>query len=173
MTTKTESKKTKKIKPVAEEVSLAQAVETAVIAEPAVPSAEPVSEPVTQAMSEAAPAPVVEPAPAAAASEPVAEPAAPVEVVHVTLAETGGVVEPAKAKKARKPKLVRDSFTLPEADYALFAELKTRCLAQGVAVKKSELLRLGLVLLAELAPQALAERAQSLEKIKTGRPAKG
>lgn len=79
-----------------------------------------------------------------------------------------------KKKKdgAKKQKLVRDSFTLPEADYALFAALKARCLARGVEVKKSELLRAALRQLAGLDDVVLAAVMGEIEKIKTGRPSK-
>src|SRR5712692_8801527 len=46
-------------------------------------------------------------------------------------------------KSAKKAKVVRDSFTMPEADHGKLAELKSKCLAAGVSVKKSELLRIG------------------------------
>lgn len=79
-----------------------------------------------------------------------------------------------KKKKdgTRKQKQVRDSFTLPEADYALFAALKARCLARGVEVKKSELLRAALRQLAGLDDVVLAALMGEIEKIKTGRPSK-
>ena len=41
----------------------------------------------------------------------------------------------------RKPKLVRDSFTIPKTEYAAIDELKTRAIGLGTSVKKSELLR--------------------------------
>lgn len=77
-----------------------------------------------------------------------------------------------KAEKAPKVKLVRDSYTMPENDYANLALLKQRCLKEGVAAKKSELLRLGLQVLADLSPAELAAKISGLEKLKTGRPAK-
>ncbi len=80
--------------------------------------------------------------------------------------------KPVKAEKPAKIKLVRDSFTMPEADYAHLALLKKRCLEAGVAAKKSELLRLGLQVLAQLPSADLAQRIETLEKLKTGRPAK-
>ena len=79
-----------------------------------------------------------------------------------------------KAEKAAKPakiKLVRDSFTMPEGDYANMSLLKQRCLKEGVAAKKSELLRLGLSVLAALPATELARQIAALEKLKTGRPA--
>lgn len=77
-----------------------------------------------------------------------------------------------KPPKVKKPKLVRDSFTLPETDYALFATLKERALGAGVDVKKSELLRAALVALAKLEDEALLEAIAQVERIKPGRPKK-
>jgi len=47
-------------------------------------------------------------------------------------------VKESKAKKIvpKKPKLVRDSFTFPENDYALLAELKQRALKAGLRSKR-------------------------------------
>ena len=68
-------------------------------------------------------------------------------------------------------KVVRDSFTMPLADYALIGELKRRCLAVGVAMKKSELLRAGLVVLNRLPDGQLLQVVGAVEAVKTGRPA--
>ena len=75
--------------------------------------------------------------------------------------------KPAKAPKVR---LVRDSFTMPEADFALVATLKERALKNGRAAKKSELLRAGLQLLGQQSPAALVAALERLQPIKTGRP---
>lgn len=80
--------------------------------------------------------------------------------------------KPPKAEKPAKIKLVRDSFTMPEADYAKLALLKERCLEAGVVARKSELLRLGLQVLAQLPSSDLARQIETLERLKTGRPAK-
>lgn len=72
----------------------------------------------------------------------------------------------------KKPKLVRDSFTIPEADYALFATLKQRALSAGVDVKKSEILRAALAVLAQLDDAELVKSIGLVERIKTGRPKK-
>ena len=72
----------------------------------------------------------------------------------------------------KKPKLVRDSFTFPAADYALFGSLKQRALKAGHEVKKSELLRAGLAALAELSDSALLTAVQAIDRLKPGRPAK-
>lgn len=72
----------------------------------------------------------------------------------------------------KKAKVVRDSFTMPHADYALIAELKKKVSAGGLHVKKSELLRAGLRLLAKAGAAQLKKAVSDLEKIKTGRPKK-
>jgi hypothetical protein len=82
--------------------------------------------------------------------------------------EKGG--KPAKAKKV---KLVRDSFTMPETEYALIASLKKRCLNAGVSAKKSEILRAAVAGLAKLSDASVVAAIRRLEVIKTGRPAKG
>lgn len=80
--------------------------------------------------------------------------------------------KPLKADKPRKIKMVRDSFTMPENDYAQLAELKKKCLQAGVHVKKSELLRAGLLSLSNLPDAALIKSVEQVEKLKIGRPAK-
>ncbi|CAE6870741.1 hypothetical protein [Paraburkholderia domus] len=81
--------------------------------------------------------------------------------------------EAKKAKPPKKEKVVRDSFTMPKSDYDKIASLKQTCLDAGVSVKKSELLRAGLMMLVAAAPQRLVAAVSSLETVKTGRPAKG
>lgn len=71
-----------------------------------------------------------------------------------------------------KPKLVRDSFKFPQQEYIAFHALKARCLKSGLVVKKSELVRAGLIGLSHLTDEQLVEVISSLEKLKTGRPAK-
>jgi len=51
--------------------------------------------------------------------------------------------------------MVRDSFSMPENDYSQFAALKRKCLLAGVHVKKSELLRAGLLCLSKLSDSEL------------------
>ncbi len=85
--------------------------------------------------------------------------------------------KPAKKHKKEKEadgkmKVVRDSFTMPQDDYALIAELKVKALTGGLHVKKSELLRAGLRLLAKSSTAQLKRAVGGLEKIKTGRPKK-
>lgn len=73
---------------------------------------------------------------------------------------------------AERAKLVRDGFTMPEADYALFKELKNRLHGVKREAKKSELLRAGLQALALLKAEDLAAALDRLEPVKTGRPRK-
>jgi hypothetical protein len=77
-----------------------------------------------------------------------------------------------KAKRVKKEKVVRDSFTMPKADYDKLGELKQKCLSAGVAVKKSELLRAGLLLLEAVPLDQLLDAIAAVETVKTGRPAK-
>ncbi len=79
------------------------------------------------------------------------------------------VVKPAKLRQ--KP--VRDSFTMPEADFALIAALKGRLLAAKRETKKSELLRAGLHALAALETPALLAALGALAPVKVGRPKSG
>jgi hypothetical protein len=77
-----------------------------------------------------------------------------------------------KTKKEHKKKVVRDSFTMPQNEYSKIAEIKAICLKSKMHVKKSEVLRAGLKMLAELNAAQLKQKLGSLEKIKTGRPHK-
>ena len=79
---------------------------------------------------------------------------------------------PIKEAKAKKPKLVRDSFTIPKDEYLVIENLKQRALGLSHPVKKSELLRAGLKLLAGLSDAALRTALQAVPSIKTGRPTK-
>jgi len=75
-----------------------------------------------------------------------------------------------KKRKAIKEKVIRDSFSFPEHDYLKISELKQTCLAAGIHVKKGELLRAGLQLLAQLSLAELKQAIEQVEKVKTGRP---
>lgn len=77
-----------------------------------------------------------------------------------------------KAAKAKKPKLVRDSFTIPKAEYAVLDELKQRAGKLANPAKKSELLRAGIKALAAMSDAALLSALKAVPTIKTGRPAK-
>lgn len=74
------------------------------------------------------------------------------------------------AKKSKRPKVVRDSFTMPKGEYAKIDELKALGLTVGVAAKKSELLRAGLIALAKFSASQLKAALNALDNVKTGRP---
>jgi len=74
--------------------------------------------------------------------------------------------------KGKKAKLVRDSFTMPEAEYAVLGQVKRACLKAGVEVKKSQLLRIGLALLNKTDVPALKKLIAELAPLKAGRPKK-
>ena len=79
----------------------------------------------------------------------------------------------AKKPAAPRPKLVRGSFTMTEADFDVIAALKTKALGAKRVAKKSELVRAGLRAVAALSPKALVAALDQLEPVKTGRPRKG
>ena len=74
------------------------------------------------------------------------------------------------AVKAKKEKLVRDSFTIPKSEFAVLDQLKRRAGIMARSVKKSELLRAGIKLLASLPNDALLAALSQVPTIKTGRP---
>ena len=76
----------------------------------------------------------------------------------------------AKEEKPKKPKLVRDSFTIPKAEYLVLDTLKERALKLSREVKKSELLRAGIKALAALSDTTLLAALSAVPTIKTGRP---
>jgi hypothetical protein len=71
----------------------------------------------------------------------------------------------------KKVKLVRDSFSLPKAEYATIDTLKKRAMTMGVSAKKSELLRAGLMWLSGASDSALKAALTAVPTLKTGRPA--
>lgn len=128
------------------------------------------------------PAPVAaekkpKPAPAAKAATPT-KPAAKAAIQQaatepvVPKSHTAKNEKPPKEDKPKKIKMVRDSFTMPENEYAKIAELKKKFLYVGVHVKKSELLRAGLLSLSKLSDADLISTMGQVEILKTGRPAK-
>ncbi len=71
----------------------------------------------------------------------------------------------------KKPKLVRDSFTIPKNEFAAIEALKERAIGLGTSVKKSELLRAGLMTLQGLNDAAFKAALSAVPTLKTGRPA--
>lgn len=79
---------------------------------------------------------------------------------------------PAGKEGRSKEKLVRDSFTMPRADFALIHQLKERGLGFKRAIRKSELLRAGLQALAAMDDAVLKSLLDRLPALKAGRPRK-
>jgi hypothetical protein len=114
--------------------------------------------------------------PAAAPAKPVRAKAAP-KPAKVAREAARAVAAPVKSTRAKaapapatRPRLVRDSFTMPEQEYAVLATVKQACLKAGFEVKKSELLRIGVALLGQLDTASLRAVLDSLPQLKTGRP---
>lgn len=85
----------------------------------------------------------------------------------------GKAAKPAAAipkSKVKKPKLVRDSFTIPKTEYVAIDALKQRASGLGRSPKKSEILRAGIMVLTALSDAALLSALSSVPAIKTGRP---
>ena len=141
---------------------------------PAVPAGTPRQRLSRRPAAKAAAAPAaVSPSPVKPRKKPAApaKPSVPAKPQEATKATKPA--KPAKPAKAAKPEpLVRDSFTMPAADFALIATLKGRALSVQQVAKKSELLRAGLQALAALDAPALVAALQRLEPVKVGRPKK-
>ncbi|MGK0271936.1 MAG: hypothetical protein ACI88H_002602 [Cocleimonas sp.] len=75
-----------------------------------------------------------------------------------------------KMVKTAKAQVVRDSFTMPEDDYALIEKTKSRLMKSGVLLNKAEILRAGLHALNHMSSKDLLAISDGVEKIKTGRP---
>jgi hypothetical protein len=76
------------------------------------------------------------------------------------------------AAKQVKQKLVRDSFTIPEVEYQILVNTKKLLTKSGVEVKKTELIRVGLLLIQNSSLSVLKRQLSSLSKLKSGRPKK-
>lgn len=108
---------------------------------------------------------------APAAKKPATKRTASKAIVAKPAAAKPVAAKPTKVEaKSKKPKLVRDSFTIPKDEYAGIDTLKERSVALGRPAKKSELLRAGLMALLALSPNALHAALEAVPTIKTGRP---
>jgi hypothetical protein len=77
-----------------------------------------------------------------------------------------------KPIKAKKVKLVRDSFTIPKPEYLMLDNLKLRAADLKHPVKKGELLRAGIKALAAMTDANLLTALKAVPMLKTGRPSK-
>ena len=98
----------------------------------------------------------------------------PTPTVPTKAPGTAPVVAAAKPHAlAKKPKLVRDSFTIPKIKCVVLEKLKRRAALLAHPVKKSEPLRAGIKALAAMSATALHAALKGVPVIKTGRPASG
>ena len=109
-----------------------------------------------------------------AAPKAAAKPAAKVAVKAAIKPAVKAVAKPKVEKnvKLKKPKLVRDSFTIPKAEYTVLDDLKQRAAKLASSVKKSELIRAGIKALAAMTDAAFMAAVKVVPTIKTGRPYK-
>jgi hypothetical protein len=91
----------------------------------------------------------------------------PTETAQAAATVAESVVAPAKV---HKPKLVRDSFTMPKDEYQLIDVLKARALGLEKHIRKSELLRAGIQALAAMNDRAFLKAIGAVPTLKTGRP---
>ena len=75
-----------------------------------------------------------------------------------------------KQKTAAQDKVIRDSFTMPEHDYALIEVIKIKLMKEGVLLNKGEILRAGVHALEQMSIAELKTISAKVEKIKVGRP---
>jgi len=159
-------------------------------ATPKKPAAKPVAKPVAKAVAKgpakpavkAASKPAVKPAAKAAPAKPAVKALAKPAVKRAAKAVPVAAAAPAPApistpaaaeapkERARKPKLVRDSFTMPEQEYAVLGQVKKACIKAGFEIKKSELLRIGVALISQMDLATLQNVLAGLPQLKTGRP---
>ena len=122
-----------------------------------------------------------EPAPAAKKTKPAAKKAVAAKKVKSAAGKAKDVAAEAapvaaadavaaKPAKAHKPKLVRDSFTIPKDEYQALDALKTRALGLEQHVRKSELLRAGIQALSTMSDRAFLKAIAAVPTLKTGRP---
>ncbi len=118
------------------------------------------------------PAAVSAPKPLAKAAKPAAKPVKPVAASKPAEKPVAKAAKEAKVLKKPKLKVVRDSFTMPEAEYAVLGLVKKAALKAGFEIKKSELLRVGVALISKVDMPTLKGVLASLPQLKTGRPKK-
>jgi hypothetical protein len=75
---------------------------------------------------------------------------------------------PDSAKNA-PPKVVRDSFTLPEDDYNIMLNMQDRAMDFRLRVTKGEVLRAGLHALKKMSDEEFLTCLKGVEKLKPGR----
>jgi hypothetical protein len=70
------------------------------------------------------------------------------------------------------PKLIRDTFSMPDSDYQLIGAILERSPAMAARSTKSEIVRAGLKVLHDMDDEDLSQVLTQVRRLKTGRPAK-
>lgn len=91
---------------------------------------------------------------------------------QVTKAAAAVKSEKKTEPKVKKIKQIRDSFTMPETEYAVLSQVKKNCLKAGFEIKKSDLLRIGVSLIKNMETGKLKSLLTGLTPLKVGRPKK-
>lgn len=78
--------------------------------------------------------------------------------------------KPAPVEVKVKHKLVRDSFTIPKAEYVVLDSLKVRAADLKRPTKKSELIRAGIAVLKKMSDKEFLAAVNGVQSLKTGRP---
>jgi hypothetical protein len=123
-------------------------------------------------VAKAAPTKAVAKPAAKVASKPVAKPVKSAKPSKPVATPITTKPVPNKVAKVKKPKMVRDSFTIPKPEYDVLNVLKLRAVKLGSPAKKTELVRAGIKLLATLSDAAYRQALSAVPSLKTGRPAK-
>ena len=118
-----------------------------------------------------APAAIAKPA-AKTAKKVAAKPVATKKVVVAPKAAKVAMANESIVAKEKKIKMVRDSISIPKAEFLVLGEMKTRAGKLGVEVKKTELIRAGIKVLTALTDTAFVAAIRAVPNIKTGRPTK-
>lgn len=95
-------------------------------------------------------------------------PKAPVVVAVATPA----AADPAPPAKARKTKVLRDTFSMPKTEFEVLDALKQRAASAGRPAKKSEVLRAGVKALAAMGDIAFMAAIGAVPPLKPARAAK-
>ena len=143
-------------------------------AAPAAKKAAVAAKPDAKAVSKIPAKPAGKSVPAVTVAQTVLKPATkPVFKTPAKASSTPAVGQKAeKTLKEKKPKLVRDSFTIPKAEYTVLDELKHRAGKLGASIKKSELIRAGIKALAAMPDAMYLGALKVVPTVKTGRPSK-
>lgn len=71
------------------------------------------------------------------------------------------------------PRVVRDSFSMPEDEYAAVAHVRKRLIKKEIVASKSQVVRMAFALLGRLDDKELVKLFESLPEVRAGRRAGG